>query len=192
MKTLAIFDLDGTITDKDTLIEFLSFVNGRLYTYLIFLLLFPLIILFKLKLLHNEKFKKIVLSIHFKGKDEQLLKAKAKDFIQKIDQCTRASMQEKLNWHKENNHSIVILTASCDLWVEPWTQKYGYQLIGTELKFKDGVYSGNFSTKNCYGKEKVNRLNKVLDLNSFDKFYAYGDSKSDRFYIDLADEKIWV
>ena len=132
------------------------------------------------------------MAIHFKAKDEYFLKTKGIDFIHKIEQCTRLKMKEKLHWHKENNHKIIILTASCNLWVEPWSKKYGYQLISTDLEFKDKKHSGNFLTKNCYGKEKVNRLSKVLDLKSFDKIYAYGDSESDRYYIDLADEKIWI
>ena len=49
-KGLAVFDLDGTITKKDTFIEFIRFVHGSITLYLGMILQLPFIGLFYLKL----------------------------------------------------------------------------------------------------------------------------------------------
>ena len=32
---------------------------------------------------------------------------------------------EKINWHKENGHRVIVVTASCDAWLGDWTQANG-------------------------------------------------------------------
>ena len=45
---------------------------------------------------------------------------------------------------------------------------------------------------NCYGIEKVNRLNKIFK-NKLEKYetYGYGDGIGDRFFIELCDYKFF-
>lgn len=61
------FDFDGTLTTKDTLIEFIRFSKGRVRLFLGFLLFSPLLILMKLHLYPNWKAKQRVFSWFFKG-----------------------------------------------------------------------------------------------------------------------------
>ena len=50
-KAIAFFDFDGTITTKDTLLEFIRFSKGRFRFYLGFLLYSPYLIAYKIKLI---------------------------------------------------------------------------------------------------------------------------------------------
>ena len=52
------FDFDGTLTTKDTLIEFIRFSKGRVRLFLGFLLFSPLLILMKLHLILIGKLSK--------------------------------------------------------------------------------------------------------------------------------------
>ena len=61
------FDFDGTLTTKDTLIEFIRFSKGIVRLFLGFLLFSPLLILMKLHLYPNWKAKQRVFSWFFKG-----------------------------------------------------------------------------------------------------------------------------
>ena len=45
---------------------------------------------------------------------------------------------EKILWHKNMNHIIVIVTASIENWLELWCQRNDIKLIGTKLELKDG------------------------------------------------------
>ena len=67
---LALFDFDGTLTRRDTFLEFIRFCfgSGRLYAGL--LLFSPLLILMKLHLYPNGKAKQQVFSHFFQGMDE--------------------------------------------------------------------------------------------------------------------------
>ena len=67
MKRIAAFDFDGTITRKDTLIEFLRFSGGSVRLYAVFALYSPLLVLMKLKLYSNHKTKEKIFAHYFKG-----------------------------------------------------------------------------------------------------------------------------
>src|ERR1700744_5893322 len=63
---IAFFDFDGTITKRDTLLEFIRFTKGRFRLGLGFLLNSPWLIAYKLKLISNQQAKERMLS-HFFG-----------------------------------------------------------------------------------------------------------------------------
>jgi HAD superfamily phosphoserine phosphatase-like hydrolase len=85
----------------------------------------------------------------------------------------------------------VVVSASVECWLGPWCDKNGLDLIGTQLEIKDNRVTGKLLSKNCYGKEKVNRIRERYDLNSFDFIYAYGDSRGDDEMLELAQEKYY-
>lgn len=59
-KQLALFDFDGTITTDDSLIKFIRFVVGDAKTLWGMLLLSPMLIIYKLKLISNYKAKQMM------------------------------------------------------------------------------------------------------------------------------------
>lgn len=50
-RTVAVFDFDGTLTTKDTLLEFIKFSCGTGKFYFVFLLYIPLLVLMEAKTL---------------------------------------------------------------------------------------------------------------------------------------------
>lgn len=64
---IAFFDFDGTITTKDTLLEFLKFYKGSFRFYTGFLLNIPYLLAYKLKIIPNYTAKQKVLQHFFKG-----------------------------------------------------------------------------------------------------------------------------
>lgn len=67
MKKIYAFDFDGTLTTKDTLLEFIRFAKGNVGLAVGFLYYSPLIILMKLHLYPNWKVKQKVFAWFFKG-----------------------------------------------------------------------------------------------------------------------------
>lgn len=60
-------------------------------------------------------------------------------------------------------------------------------VLATEIKVRDNIIEGTFSSENCYGQEKVNRLlAQFPDRNGY-ILYAYGDSAGDKALLALAD-----
>lgn len=191
-KRIAFFDFDGTITSSDSLLKFIRFFVKNKKFLMGLIALSPTLILYKLKLIPNNKAKEKLLSWYFKGIEEEKFKKVANEYsLNNINKILRVKAIEKLNWHKLQGDKIVIVSASIDCWLRPWCEKNGYELLATKLEYKNNVVSGRFLTKNCYGKEKVNRIKEQYNLNDFEYIYAYGDSRGDKEMLELANESYY-
>ena len=90
--------------------------------------------------------------------------------------------------HLEKGHRVVLVSASLEPYLKPWTDKIGIELLGSRIAISDGVLTGSFAGKNCYGKEKERRIKKAYSLEEYDFVYAYGDSRGDKEMLELASE----
>ena len=192
INSIAFFDFDGTITKDDSLFKFIRFAVGDIKFIIGLLVLSPILTLYKVKLIPNYKAKQKMLSWYFKSYSKNEFKNAANEYsLNQIDSILRPKANEKLAWHKEQSHKIVIVSASIDCWLRPWCEKNGYELIATQLEIIEDVITGNFLTKNCYGQEKVNRIKEKYNLKDYELIYAYGDSKGDKEMLSIADKKYY-
>ena len=187
---LAVFDFDGTITRKDTLLEFIKFSKGKFRFYFCFLLFSPMLAAMKLKLLSNQTVKQLVFAYLYKGVHIEEFSKWGMEFSAVIDKMLLPKAVEALKSHKDNGDKAVIISASIENWVKPWANKMGIDMVlATKAETdKNGLLTGRFSTKNCYGKEKVNRLLNAFPNRDNYKLVAYGDSRGDKELIGFADE----
>ena len=189
---IAFFDFDGTITTDDSLIRFIRFVVGDTKFAIGMLALSPMLTAYKLKLIPNYKAKQYMLSYFFKGMIKEKFMQVANEYsLKHIDTILRPKAMEKIAWHKEQGHKIVIVSASIECWLKPWCDKHGLDLITTKLEIKDGIVTGKFLSKNCYGIEKANRVHTEYNLDDYDHIYAYGDSRGDKELLALANESFY-
>ncbi|MFN3403250.1 MAG: HAD family hydrolase [Cytophagaceae bacterium] len=178
---LAVFDFDGTITRKDTFIEFIKFSKGRLSFFTGFVLLSPILILYRLKIIPNYRAKEIVLQYFFKGISKEKFIDLGKSFCsKKLPALIREKALEKISFHHKNNHKLIIISASPCEWIKPWAEPLGFTVIGTELEVIDGKLTGKICGKNCFGPEKVKRLKDNIKVSDYSLIYGYGDSSGDK------------
>lgn len=192
--TVAAFDFDGTLTTKDTLLEFIKFACGKCSFYWGFLVFSTLLVLMKLHLYPNWKAKEKVFTYFFKGMNYQDFQQLGKDFSKVIECFKRDDVVNKLNKHIAEGHKVYVISASIDEWVRPWCEQIKVKkILATQIEIDSkGLLTGRFLSNNCYGQEKVNRLLEVEpDRNDY-YLYAYGDSKGDRELLSFADEGIFV
>ncbi len=189
---LSLFDFDGTITTKDSLTDFIQYAVGKPAYYLGLLSLSPMLIAYKLKFVPNYIAKEKLIAQFFKGWDSiQFQKIADKYSLEQIDKIIRAKAMEKMTWHQEQGHKVVIVSASMEYWLKKWCQKYNIDLIATRLEIQNGKLTGKFATKNCYGIEKVNRIKEQYNLSEYSRIYAYGDSPSDKDMLSIANEQYY-
>ena len=187
MREIALFDFDGTITTKDTFIEFTKYSVGDIKFFLGVLYLSPMLIAFKLKLIPNYKAKEYMLSYFFKGIEEDKFKELATNYsLNKIDNIVRKRALQEIKQHKKNGVKVVIVSASIECWLKPWCKRENLELISTKLEFINGKFSGRLLTKNCYGIEKVNRIKEQYNLKEFKTIYGYGDSSGDKDMLSIS------
>jgi HAD superfamily hydrolase (TIGR01490 family) len=189
---IAFFDFDGTITTKDTLAEILKFIKGRFNYYLGILILSPVLILFKLKLITNHRAKEILLTYFLKGMNTKEFDASCKEFSEtKLPQMFKRNALREIRKYLQNNTPVVIISASAENWILPWCAKYNIECIATKLQVKNGKLTGKIEGRNCSGEEKARHIRDKYQLSSYAKIYAYGDSKSDLPMLSLATEKYY-
>lgn len=189
---IALFDFDGTITKNDSLLRFIRFVVGDFQFFFGMLLLSPILAAYKLKLTSNFEAKQKVLSWFFNGMNEEAFFLLAKKYsLTRINKILRAEAMEKIEWHQQQGHKVIVVSASLDCWLRPWCEKHGLDLLATKLEIKNGKITGRFHNRNCYGQEKVNRIKEVYNLKEYDYIYAYGDSKGDKEMLSLANESFY-
>ncbi len=186
---IAFFDFDGTITKEDSTIKFIRYLVGDTKFVIGLLVLFPLMILYKVKIISNNTIKQIIISYYFKGKNFEDFKIKAEYFsLYELNSLIRKKALEKISWHKKNGHIVVIVSASIDLWLRPWCQENDIDLISTVLEINNKIITGKTHKKNCYGPEKVKRILEQYNLADYSYIYAYGNSRGDYEMLDIAHE----
>ena len=188
---IAFFDFDGTITYKDSTINFIRFIKGNTKFFIGIFLLSPFLLLYKLNIISNNAIKNIIIKYYFKDMSIEYFRQMAEKFSLKyIDDIVRDKAIKRIKWHKEQGHTVVIVSASIDLWLKPWCYRNNINLISTKLETKNSKISG-ICDKNCFGSEKVNRINREYNLSNYDYIYAYGNSKGDYEMLKIADEKYY-
>ena len=189
-KTLVLFDFDGTLTKGDTLSRFLLFslpINQLVIGT--FVLVFRFLGIFLSGKWSNEKGKEALFSTFYKGQSFEVLQQLGTSFCQQqLPQFLRPELLAQMREYHQTGATVVLVSASLDIWLRPFCREEGIQLICTELEFANHHFSGKFATPNCSGPEKARRIKTALDLSSFQKIIAFGNSKNDTEMLALADE----
>ncbi|WP_455063063.1 HAD family hydrolase [Prevotella fusca] len=191
MKKIYAFDFDGTLTTKDTLLEFIRFAKGSGLMYAGFLLFSPLLILMKLHLYPNWKTKQKIFSWFFKGIKINEFDLLCRTFAQQNQHLLRPEGKEKVRKIlEEDDITVLVISASIDNWVRPFFDEFSenIRVIGTQIEIKTDRVTGRFTTKNCYGQEKVNRLKALYPQRETYELIAFGDSRGDKELLAYADK----
>jgi HAD superfamily hydrolase (TIGR01490 family) len=187
MKSLYCFDFDGTLTTHDTLFLFLKFYNKKRY-YVQYIKHIPLFLLCKLKIIPAEHTKKNFIRSILGGVLKEQLQEKASDFFREKHAII---CREKAVGYIENidrsETDCFMVTASLDIWVKPFSDHFNMELVSTEAKYENNIFTGDFSTKNCTGKEKVIRIKQAIVGKKYKQTVAFGDSDGDREMMAWAD-----
>lgn len=196
MKKLYAFDFDGTLTTRDTLLEFIRFAYGTRRFLFGFLLFAPLLVLMKLGLYPNGKAKQKVFAHFFKGMAIDAFDTLCQDFARTHRHLLRPDIVRLLEQALAEGSEVLIVSASIDNWVRPFFETKDRSreitILGTQIEIVDGCLTGRFITPNCYGQEKVRRILALHPDRSAYYLTAYGDSRGDREMLAFADESHMV
>lgn len=189
---LAIFDFDGTITQRDSFRHFLQFAVKKSVYYRGLILLSPVLIAYLLGFVPNYVAKQKVFAHFFGGWSAEGFGALAEEYSSsEIGKIVRPEALKRIVWHQRQGHTVVVVSASIKCWLSHWCKAQGIDLVSTEIEKKNGILTGEFRTLNCHGSEKVKRLKDRFDFSKIDYVYAYGNSSGDKEILELADEKYY-
>ncbi len=191
-RTLALFDLDGTLTDRDTFRDLLRFSFGKIRLIAGLLTTLPWTLFYVTGLCSAKTAKEKVFSRFFSGMaEEDFAEVTKKYSLEHLPGLFRPGAVEKLRWHREQGHDTFIVSASIRNWIAPWATGEGIGVIATEIEIVNGIVTGRFSTPNCRGEEKITRILEEVSLPDYERIYAYGDTPHDRPMLAIATHPIY-
>ncbi len=178
---IAAFDFDGTITWSDSFLPFLRHAVGFARFWSGLAILSPWMAAYAAGRIANDRLKERFLTTYLKGWSETELDAAAKSFCKSgMARLVNRDAMERLRWHADQGHRILIISASPEFYLRVWAETAGVDdVIGTRLDMSNGRVSGRLTGPNCHGEEKVRRFESQVGPFSELEVFAYGDSKSD-------------
>lgn len=104
---------------------------------------------------------------------------------QKLFPCLTPAGKAKIEWHRQQGHRVVLVSASIEEIVSPVAGHLGLgaDYLCTRLHVENGRYTGRLEGPACYGPGKVERVKAWAAQNGLDfplpNSYFYTDSPSD-------------
>ncbi|PAF53548.1 hypothetical protein BKH42_05595 [Helicobacter sp. 13S00482-2] len=185
-ENIAFFDFDGTMTHKDSLFLFVRFLVGKRGFYWGIFIHLYILLGYLMGILKNSYAKERLSGYFFKGYESKEFLDKCEKFLPILKTTLKESALKKIYWHKKQGHKVVLVSASFEEYLRPLCEELKIDCIGTILEITNGRLSGKFASLNCYGKEKVNRIQSKYVLKDYTQIYAYGDSEGDKEMLELA------
>lgn len=177
----AIFDLDGTITRRDTYIPFLFMCARNLGPRPALVLLPIYFILYMAGIIDNRKLKEVFLRIFLSGARVEDVDRIAERFAENLlKNGMNRSAIKALERHKREKHRVILATASFDLYIGKIARRLGIpETVCTMAEVKDGRVTGRILGENCRGAAKLRMVEKVIGSKGWGESVMYSDHYSD-------------
>ena len=186
--TLVLFDFDGTLSYRDSFLNFLCFTLPKWKIAVGGFWLSPHLTAYGLKLADNGAVKERIIRQFYRQWPIDYFQGLGHRFArERLPGLIRPDALDRLRWHQEQEHDIWVVSASLETYLLPWCQNQGVRCLATRLEYKQGTLTGKLALPNCWGPEKVNRVRQVVEPELYPYVFAYGDSRGDREMLKLAD-----
>lgn len=190
---IAAFDVDGTLTTRDTFFPFLVSAVGASRS-LRSLARHGAVIAGRGD---RDTVKSLVLSDLLAGFDHGELATLGEAHAARIAQrWLRLDVVARLSWHQRQGHTTVLVSASLGCYVRPLGEHLQIaEVVCTEMEVgDDGRLTGRMAGGNCRGQAKADRVAALFGdgRTASPLAYAYGNSSGDRELLSLAAEPVWV
>jgi HAD superfamily hydrolase (TIGR01490 family) len=185
--SLALFDFDGTITTHETMPDFVRQSVGRRRLLLGNLVLAPLVLGYKLGLVSGVRIRRVIVRWAYSGVPLATIESAGQAFARDyLPSALRPEAMERIAWHKAQGHKVVVVSGGLDVYLSPWCNEHGLELMCSSLQHRQGVLTGRFLGRQCVLSEKVRRVREGHDLSAYATVYAYGDTPEDRDLLGIA------
>jgi phosphatidylglycerophosphatase C len=194
---LAVFDLDGTLTWRDTLLLFLLSFLRRHPSRLIGLWRLPFVLAGFLLGGHHDRgvLKARVIRVVVGGARRTVIEACARGFVEALRPMhrLRPAALAVLEGHRAAGDHLVLLSASPDLYVPLIGRMLGFErTLCTEIQWQEDRLTGALKTPNVRGAEKLRCLTWLRSQYPDLPVIAYGNSASDLDHMRHADRALLV
>jgi phosphatidylglycerophosphatase C len=189
---LVVFDLDGTITYRDTLLPYVSgFLARSGRTRLRLARLVPTLAAFAVGATDRGAVKSTLIRLTLGGATRAQLNAWTEEFVPLVvaHGCSPGALG-MVKAHREAGDLLVLMSASTDLYVPQIGAALGFrEVICTGVAFDAaGILDGALTTPNRRAAEKVRCFRALQQQHPGIETVAYGNAGSDLAHLVLADQ----
>lgn len=191
-KVLSVFDFDGTLTRHDSFVPFLKFAFGKQEFNRRMLKLALPGLRFLVRRMSRDELKAQLIRTFMTGVEKAWVQRKAEEYCQAYwNKLMRPAGLQSVADEIGSGAEVTLCSASPAIVLQPFADRLGIKLIGTELEVVDGVLSGRLTGNNCRCENKVLRLEAVYgDLGEY-RLRAWGDARGDRELLAAAQDAHW-
>jgi len=192
---LAVFDLDGTITHRDTLLPYvMGFPMSAPRKYLGMLCLFWTVLLFVLRLRDHGDVKQAFIRSTLRGQTRAKVQAYTSQFVPSVlASGVFADALKRIEQHRREGARLVLMSASTDLYVPAFGAALGFdEVICTGVQWDGDRLDGRLTTPNRRGTEKTRCFDALRKAHPGAVTAAYGNAGSDLDHMRLADQPLLV
>lgn len=196
----AIFDVDLTITRKDTLIEFYKFLCSYDKRFLIYASkAIHSGVMYALKFYDEKKSKEQFLSF-LNGLSVEAVRELSKIYYEQriVNDLIYEDAIDEINKRKSEGYKVILISASPEFYLNNFNELDCIDcVLGTRYEVEDGVYTGKIIGNNNKGMEKVYRFYEYLYKNGIRDYdlqnsCMYSDSLSDMPLFNLVGNKFLI
>jgi HAD superfamily hydrolase (TIGR01490 family) len=188
-RTVAAFDLDGTLTRHDTLVPFLMRVRGRNAVAGALTAAAPVLLRAAAGRATRQRAKEALLIRTLNGWWLDELRPVAEEYAHDVvEKELRPDRVARLRWHQEQGHDVLLVSASPELYVAAVGRLLGCTaVLASRLELdRRGRVTGRLFGDNVRGAEKERLLREWLGAAPA-RLWAYGDSDGDTEMLAMAD-----
>lgn len=193
---LAIFDLDGTITRRDTLAPYvLGFLlRKRPWRLPLLLLMLPVLLGYALRIIGRGGLKAAFILIALGGCRRKFLERWTATFVARLlASGVFPEAVEAIQAHARAGDHLVLLSASTDLYVPAIAHALGFQeVICTGVRWRGERLWGTLTTPNRRGEEKARCVSALRGRHPGMQAVAYGNAASDLAHLNLVERGVLV
>ena len=192
---LAVFDLDGTITRRDTLFPyvmgFLLRAPHRLPGLLLFL---PALVRFTIARSGRGELKSALIRCTMSGCSRASIDRWTARFVERLNRRGLfGDAVDRIAFHKRQGAHLVLLSASTDLYVPAIGRSLGFhETICTEVQWNGDHLDGHLTSENRRGEEKARVFESLRERHPGFSTAAYANAASDLEHLRLADRPVLV
>ena len=201
-KTLAIFDLDYTLTKRGTWGRFSwQIIKARPWLYIPFLAAaIRAQMQYKKGKIPRVQVKEAMIKWSMIGKSKaEMLDHAARFADREVPNLLRPGGLRKLREHQQAGDEVIIISAAADIIVEAICERLGVaHYMASNMGWDDqDRLKGEFASPNCYGEEKVIRYQAFLKdhpeiVDETKQTIMYSDSHADIPLMSICDQGVAV
>jgi HAD superfamily hydrolase (TIGR01490 family) len=192
----AFFDLDHTITDRDSFRLFLKTFYLKKSVNLVYLpYIFIYLILRKFRIISLKQFKELAL-IGLRHRHRKQIRQIGDLFFKNyLKKTLRKQAIKRIKKHQQNGDYVFIVSASPDIYVHAVSEYLncdGY--VCSNLDYDTGRFTGKFFGPDCIGAEKKRQIYLLSSEHGIDlkNSWAYSDHEADLQFFESVGKKVAV